>query len=102
MLVLKVFGLYGASARRKGVSTCPGETRTQRIQSAAYDAAVVRVSATSPVLAAPYPGLPPPGRIDASEPRFTITPPPAFRIDGITALVPRNEPVRIVPMMVFH
>ena len=47
MLVLKVFGLYGASARRNGVSTCPGETRTQRIRSAAYDAAVDRVSATN-------------------------------------------------------
>src|SRR5689334_7927151 len=102
MLVRSELGLYTLSERMNGVSTCPGDTTTQRMPSAAYDAAAERVSPTSPILPAAYPGLPPPGRIDASEPRLTITPPPARRIDGTTAFVPRNEPVRIVPINTFH
>src|SRR4026207_568804 len=102
MLVRASFGLYGLSARMNGVSTWRGETSTQRMPSRAYEAAVERVRPTRPVLAAPDAGPPPPARARASEPRLTIPPPPARRIDGTAALVPRNDPVRIVPTIRCH
>ena len=45
--------------------------------------------------------LPAPWRIEESDPRLMMTPPPALRIEGIAALRPRNEPssIELMTMM---
>jgi hypothetical protein len=63
----------------------------------AHDHEADRVRPTKPVLAAPFAGLIAPARVDAIEPRFTTVPRPARRIDGTTALMPRNVPGKDVP-----
>ncbi len=76
-----------------GVFTPPGATTLQRICSAAYWLAMTRLNPRMPCFDDTY-AAPPMARTEATDPMFTIAPPPAARKWGIAYLHIRKAPRR--------
>ena len=82
-----------------GVATMPGSTAFTRTLSRPYAPARSIVSPSCAAFDAQYAGCDvPESRMPATEPMFTIEPPPRSISAGIAYLHARNEPVRLTPM----
>src|SRR5258706_3832638 len=79
-----------------GVWTAPGWMELTRMLSRASSSAAVLVSPRIPHLLATYDARPNWAVIPAAADMLTIAPPPALRIDGTTARIPRYAPVRLM------
>src|SRR6267142_48519 len=85
-----------------GVRTLPGWMELTRMLSRASSSAAVLVIPRTPHLLATYAPTPNEPVIPAPEEILTIAPPPAWRIEGTTARMPRYDPVRLISITWRH